>query len=192
MGLPVKNITKSLVQINRYKVPSINSLFTYNIHLKFNEQWSYLRLLSYWCLFTSLTLVNYIQTVHLNYKTWVQSKTIFKRKIFFWLKKWSLKGNGNSLRLSILKLYFLLHPITPFSIMCKKAMCRGPFSCRLSIVELLSLSWGLRPEQHKDTFLEMSSGQFSFSNPPNHAKMQYIVVLIFFIVHMWSSKVEEQ
>ena len=83
----------------------------------------------------------------------------------------------------------LLHPITPFSIMCKEAMCRGPFSCRLSIVELLSLSWGLRPEQHKDTFLEMLSGQFSFSNPPNHAKMQYIVVLLFFIVYMWSSKV---
>ena len=34
-----KNNTKALVQSNRYMVPSIDSLFTHNIHLKIKELW---------------------------------------------------------------------------------------------------------------------------------------------------------
>ena len=34
-----KNNTKTLVQSNSYMVPSIDSLFTHNIHLKIKELW---------------------------------------------------------------------------------------------------------------------------------------------------------
>ena len=34
-----KNNTKTLVQSNRYIVPSVDSLFTHNIHLKIKELW---------------------------------------------------------------------------------------------------------------------------------------------------------